>query len=192
MASLAKRKLRNSVLEARDALSEAERASKSEAIQNRLFALPQWPPDGPVLFFHTMKTEVNTVPMMKVALDASIPVSLPRMAEGGALELLMVTDLDEDLEPNAIGIREPRPGAPRVNPRDLRIVIVPGVAFDPLGYRIGYGGGYYDRLLASAPRPLRVGLAFDLQRVPSLPRQPHDVPVDVLVTESGVHIHHRR
>ncbi len=189
---MTKKEQRLEILERRDALSAEERETRSRAIREHLFSLRQWPGRGPVLFFHTMKTEVNTIPMMEEAISQEIPVALPRMAGPGRLTLHAVENLHNSLEPNDLGIMEPVETCSSVEATDLGIIIVPGVAFGPLGYRIGYGGGFYDRLLVSAPRALRVGVAFDLQRVESLLRKSHDVPVDILITESGPLTFHRR
>ncbi|MHC4778709.1 MAG: 5-formyltetrahydrofolate cyclo-ligase [Planctomycetota bacterium] len=181
-----KKELRDAVLKKRDALSPGERSEKSRAIQDLLFGLERWPPRGPVLFFHTMRTEVDTAPMMQRALDGGIPVALPRVAGDGLLELAFVTRLTEDLAESAWGIPEPTARCRGVDPSALDIIIVPGVAFDPEGYRVGYGGGFYDRLLVAAPKALRLALSFELQRVRDVPRMSHDIPADLLVTEKGV------
>lgn len=187
-----KKRLREEILARRDALDAGQRARSSRDAWTHLTALPFWPGRGAVLFFHTMKTEVETPPMIEEAVRQGIAAALPRMEPEGRLSLFRISDLSQDLEVNSIGILEPRQSCPRVETEDLSIVIVPGVAFDPLGYRIGYGGGFYDRLLSENPRPWRVALAFDLQRVPRVPRKPHDVPVDVLVTEKGARFYYRR
>jgi 5-formyltetrahydrofolate cyclo-ligase len=71
-----------------------------------------------------------------------------------------------------------------VPPSEIDCVVVPGVAFSPEGWRLGRGGGYYDATLAALPRALRVGVAFEVQLVPTVPREPHDVALDAVVTES--------
>lgn len=190
--SPSKGRIRKAVLQKRDALSPEDRAASSRAIGENLTGLSVWPGKGVVLFFHSFRSEVETRPMIENALRAGLPVGLPRMAPEGKLQLFMIKDLAEDLEVNAIDIPEPRIDLPSANPTELGIVIVPGAAFDPEGYRIGYGGGYYDRLLVCAPQAHRIAVAFELQRVPALPRGPHDVPVDILVTETGSTIFHRR
>jgi len=184
-AMLEKKTIRKSILALRDALTGRERREKSLAVQRHLFGLPQWPPEGVALFFYTMRSEVITPPMIEASLAAGVEVALPRMAPGGGLHLQRVSDLGRDLAPNSLGIMEPLEVCPEVPPESIGIILVPGAAFDSKGTRVGYGGGYYDRLLALAPRAHRIALAFDLQRVPALPRSPHDIPVDVLVTESG-------
>jgi 5-formyltetrahydrofolate cyclo-ligase len=90
-----------------------------------------------------------------------------------------------DLVNGVWGIREPRDDAPQVAMADLDMVLMPGLAFDRSGNRLGYGAGYYDRLLASALRkPVRVAAAFDCQVVDAVPTGPADQPFHILVTES--------
>jgi 5-formyltetrahydrofolate cyclo-ligase len=90
----------------------------------------------------------------------------------------------------AYGIREPAPDWPLVEPAAVDLVVVPGVAFDRHGTRLGYGGGYYDRMLptirAGNPAAALVGLAYGFQVVADLPGDPHDVPVDAIATEAGL------
>lgn len=90
------------------------------------------------------------------------------------------------LRSGPFGIREPADGLP-VDPGDVDLFFVPGVGFDPLGHRLGYGKGYFDRLLSkSSVRGLKVGLAFSAQVLSTIPATPHDVPMDFLLTEKGV------
>ena len=100
------------------------------------------------------------------------------------LELHLVADLERDVASGYLGISEPRPHCPAVELSTIDWVLVPGVAFDLSGHRIGYGGGYYDRLLPSlregAPR---IAGAFELQMVERVPAAAHDLEVDAIVTE---------
>ncbi len=101
----------------------------------------------------------------------------PRRLEHYAIRLL------DDLEETALGLWEPDPARARtVDPAEAELVLVPGIAFDPLGWRIGYGAGYYDRFLATS-RAETVGLAYSLQLRAAIPHEPHDVPLDRIVTE---------
>ena len=88
------------------------------------------------------------------------------------------------LERGAFGIPEPDPGAPVITRPD--VVLVPFLAADPRGYRVGYGKGFYDRLLPELGDALRVAAGFDFQLVPEVPSAPFDVPVDVVVTDARV------
>ena len=91
-----------------------------------------------------------------------------------------------DLVRGALGAAEPPPWAPAVDPRELGCILMPGVAFSEDGLRLGRGGGYYDATLRDLPDAARVGLAFDAQIVPTLPREAHDATMDAVVTETRV------
>jgi 5-formyltetrahydrofolate cyclo-ligase len=113
-------------------------------------------------------------------------VVVPRVDRNARmLDLHSIADLDRDVVPGHLDIPEPRAECPQV-PRDaIDFVLVPGVAFDLDGRRLGYGGGYYDRLLPLlVPRAARVAGAFDIQIVERVPAAAHDVRVDTIVTES--------
>ena len=120
-------------------------------------------------------------------------LALPRVDRAThSLQLYWVNDLETDLQPGVWGIREPRPDrcvpAP---PDEIDLVLAPGVAFTPRGERLGYGGGYYDQLLAVlarfAMRPTVVAGAFDIQMATEVPLATTDVPVDIVVTENTVY-----
>ena len=110
---------------------------------------------------------------------------LPRINRAQrALELRHVVDLGADLVSGVWGIREPAERCPIMSLTKVEFMLVPGVAFTASGARLGYGGGYYDRLLASLDRRItRIAAAFQLQMVDQLPEGPHDQRVDRIVTE---------
>jgi 5-formyltetrahydrofolate cyclo-ligase len=110
----------------------------------------------------------------------------PRVTEG-RLDLFLVGSMYE-LLPGAFGVREPAPNlAHAVSPDEIDLILVPGVAFTADGARLGRGGGYYDRLLASLQGHIcKIGVCFDLQILAQLPIEPHDQHVDFLATESGL------
>ena len=120
---------------------------------------------------------------------------LPRIDRAAhRLELYRVRDTTIDTVPGVWGIREPDPSrCPPADLDEIELIVVPGVAFTPMGERLGYGGGYYDELLARWQRPPpRIAPAFDLQVVGELPTTPHDQPVDVIVTQSALFRRPRR
>lgn len=176
-----KKSLRRQILAARDGLAPAEREARSAALRDRLRSLPRWREAGTVHLFVPFGSEVDTFPLLEALLAEGRRAVLPRVAPGRRLHHCLVTAL-ADLAPGAWGIPEPGPHCAQVPPVEVELVLVPGVAFDRRGGRLGYGGGFYDGFLAECPAP-RVALAFGLQVVPEVPREPHDLLVHALVTE---------
>ena len=179
--------LRRTVLAQRDLLSAPERERRSAALTRHFLALPELRRASVVMCFVAFRSEVLTEPIIAQCLAQGKTVVAPRIMGRHHMEAFPVTDLARDLEPSVYGLREPRPDGQPVPPTVIDLVVVPGSVFDRTGHRIGYGGGYYDayseRLRAGAAR---VGLAFDLQLVDTVPSEPHDLRLDALVTESGV------
>jgi len=183
----AKRELRRVVITARDGLSPSDIRRRSEAAGSRLFALPPFQAAGTIMFFVSFGSEIDTILMIERALGLSKRVAAPRADPvSRVLTPCELRSPAEDLTPGAYGIREPKPHCPPVDPAELDLVVVPGVAWSEDGYRIGYGGGYYDRFLVHCERAARVGLAFEMQVLPGVPHGPEDLPVHILVTDARV------
>lgn len=181
----AKLAARQAMVAARDALPPAERLAASVAITGRIAALPSFIAARTVLLTLPFRSEWDTHPLIDVALTTGKTVAAPRVnRESRMLELHSLSEGARALPPGAYGIPEPEATADRVAPESVEWVLVPGVAFDRTGRRLGYGGGYYDRLLPLLGGATRVAGAFDLQLVARVPWAPHDVCVDVIVTES--------
>ena len=182
----AKRALRDQVLAARDALPAPLRPKASAAIAARIVRLPSFAAARCVLLTASFRSEWDTLPLIRAALGAGKTVALPRVdAAARMLELRAIRDPAADVAAGYQGIPEPRPGCPVVAAGAIDWVLVPGVAFDAAGRRLGYGGGYYDRLLPLlAPGAARIAGAFDLQVVARVPAAPHDLVVHAVVTET--------
>lgn len=181
--------LRRRALAARDAVPEP--GAKSRAIRERLEALDGWRRAGTLCTYVGVRSEVATLPLLADALAGGRRVAVPA-CEGAQLRLVYLTALDE-LTPARFGLLEPSPEVCLADGRAcpveaVDLFVVPGVAFDRSGGRLGYGRGFYDRLLAGArPDALRVGLAFEAQLVPSVPTDRFDLPMDLVVTERAVY-----
>ena len=181
----AKRALRDRVLGRRDALPGAQRLAAGEALRARLTALLVVAGARTMLCFASFRSEVDTTPLIAWCLARGTAVALPRIVGAHHMEAYAVTDLQRDLVAGRWDIPEPRPGLPLVDPAAIDVVIVPGSAFDRAGGRLGYGGGFYDTFLARLrPDARRIGVGFDLQVVDRVPREAHDLCVDLIVTES--------
>lgn len=184
----AKRATRRRVLALRDSLAPEVRAARSAAIAARIAALPSFVAAARVLLTFAYRSEWDTRPLIEAALATGKTVALPRVVDATRmLELHIVRDVGRSIAPSARGIPEPLPELPRVAPQDIGWVLVPGLAFDVQRRRLGYGGGFYDRLLRLlAPGTPRVSGAFDLQIVEQVPVTAHDLSVDTIVTETRV------
>ena len=182
-----KREVRRRVLEARDRLSTAELARHSAAICERAQALPELAAARTVMLYASFRSELDTSPLLAWALARGLTVCLPRILGPRHMEAYQVADPATDLQPGRWDIPEPREGAPLVPPERIDAVLVPGSLFDERGGRCGYGGGFYDAfLLRLRPGTPRIALGLELQLVPRVPCEPHDLPVDIIVTERRV------
>lgn len=179
--------LRRAMLQRRQDLPPDATAEASAAVTRRVLALPHWTQAREILAYLPIKGELDTRALAERALAEGRRLVLPRCRDGapGELDLGCVGCLDEAV-PGHYGIPEPPAGqclAPEAFAPDL--ILVPGLAFDRRGGRLGFGGGYYDRLLA---RPMAagahvVGLCYDFQLLDRLPVQDWDRPVDTVITE---------
>ncbi len=170
------------LLEARASLPRAERQRRARALLERLAeALPPLA-SRTLAFYWPIKGEIDVVRFVRGALDTLAAAALPVIVERSApLEFWQWTSRTELSSRGLWNIPTPVERLP-VQPD---IVLVPVLGFDEGCYRLGYGGGYYDRTLAVLePRPLAVGIGFDDARLPTIEPQPHDVPMDLIVTES--------
>ncbi len=185
-----KKMLRSSVLALRDSMDMTEIEEKSRIIKDRLLGLDEFLASRTVLFFLSFGKEVRTEEMVRESLALGKNVLVPKTdTKNHRLILSRLLDYDDDLAPGVWGIPEPRPKALRpVDPPEVDLVIVPGVAFDLDGNRLGYGGGYYDRLFPTLKKatPL-VALAFACQLVATVPTEEFDQQIDCLLTEESVH-----
>jgi 5-formyltetrahydrofolate cyclo-ligase len=177
----AKRRIRRQVLAARDALPPEDRAAMGGRITDRFLGLPEVEEATTAMLFWSFGSEVPTMRLIEQLHERGVAVALPRI-EGADLVAVGFAPGDPT-EPTSFGAREPAAGLSIARGR-LDVVAVPGVAFDRAGRRIGYGGGYYDRLLR-ATGAVAVALAFDVQVLgEDLPAGGTDVDVDVILTES--------
>ena len=192
--------LRRRFTELRESLTATRRASAESAIREKLFALPAWREATVICGYISVRGELNTAPILRRATDEGKTVALPVTVTGASEGRMVFRALPEGdfgrLTPARFGIPEPNESCPTLTLHELSraLILVPALAFDRDGYRLGYGGGYYDRFLDglnSAGIPVTaVGLTFSVCRVPSLPREPHDLPVHVMIDERSVTIPH--
>lgn len=184
----AKRALRTQMIAARDMLDAGLRMSASRTIAARLEALPSFAAARVVLVTLPFDSEWDTRPLALAALASGKTLVVPRV--NGAtrmLELHAISDIEHHVAPGYRGIQEPLSTLPRIDAAAIDWVLVPGVAFSPEGRRLGYGGGYYDRLMSTLkPDTSRIAGAFDAQIVTHIPAAAHDLCVEMIVTESRI------
>ena len=179
----AKKALRASVIARRDALDAKTRNRDSRIITAKLLALPQYLAAGVVCAYASFGSEFDSAAFCSDVVASGKRLLLPRINRAARmLELREVSNLGSDLVAGVWGIREPAERCPMVPPSAVEFLLVPGVAFTAAGERLGYGGGFYDRLLLglNAKTP-RIAAAFELQVVDSIPTGPNDQRVHLVV-----------
>ena len=179
---------RRTVLLRRDRMPESERVTASAAIAAEAMQLLARVPVGDIVALYAAKgTEVDTAPIDAFARARGLRVVYPRIVDG--LRRLEFHEVEIGaLVEGKFAIREPRTDAPAIELAMISAFVIPGLAFDRAGGRIGWGRGYYDATLAAAnPQALRIGLAFECQLVETAARDAHDVPLHYVVTEAAVY-----
>ena len=147
----------------------------------------------PVMLYLSMRSEVETIGLLKQLLLAGRQVCAPVVnMRDRQLIPRQICDVETTLVRHPYGMLEPKANCPIVSPSELRLIFVPGIAFDFDGNRLGYGMGFYDRFLAQCPNAVRVGLAYQAQMVSETFPQSWDVPVHRIFTENGAIIPRQR
>lgn len=179
-----KRALRAELIQVRARLTKEERAARSLRIAGRAAAVPELMACRTVALYAPLNTEVDPGEISRRLMATGARVAWPRVQPSGRILAFASCDASA-LVPGPLGALESPAGARAVELGELDAVLMPGVAFSVDGLRLGRGGGYYDATLKLVPpAALRIGLGFDVQVVPSLPREPHDVPLDLVLTEA--------
>jgi 5-formyltetrahydrofolate cyclo-ligase len=181
----AKAELRRDAIARRDALAAEVRQAAAEAIAARAFPLPVVP-GAIVSGFMPLKSEINPLPLLQKLAGAGARLALPRIVGRGHPLSMRAWAFGAPLTRGQWGIREPLADAPEVDPD---ILLVPLLAFDRAGYRIGFGAGYYDMTitaLRARKTVVAVGIAFAAQEVPAVPRTERDARLDLVLTEREV------
>jgi len=186
-----KKRLREKLLKTRDSIPHELKSAKESAIEDRLFSHSVFINAQSILMYVSFRSEVDTRKYLNDIIKLGKKLVLPLVdTRHKVLKLYEVTNPNE-LTPGYMGILEP--GILRYRRRSLKdidLVIIPGTGFDPKGNRLGYGGGYYDKLLSMESREMAnvehittVALAFEEQIGEKIPSEPHDIKVDMIVTD---------
>lgn len=180
--------MKNSIRKEMVAKREAHHSEKGHVmcveIMDRFVRLPDFNKAKCILLYASIRGEVHTDFIIQSALSLGKKVAMPvTKKESHTIELYSVSSMEE-LKMGAFGIPEPQAmPEKRVEPSEIDLAVVPGVCFDRRGYRIGYGMGYYDKLLRQVPGT-KIGLAYSFQIVDKVPEEIHDVAMDAVLTES--------
>jgi len=177
----AKSELRRRMRSVRRVLPEDARAARARALSERVVALPEYATARMLAAYVAVRGEANPAAVVAHALGAGKTVALPRV-EGSDLVFHRWSEGDVLVE-NADGIPEPSSDAAVVAPETIDLVLVPALAVDARGHRLGYGGGYYDRALPRLARAHKVAFVYDFQLLAELPDTRGDVPVDRVVSD---------
>lgn len=177
-----KHQLRKHFKALRNALTRPEIEQMSAQVMENLLSLPVLHRPGAILCYASFGSEVDTHVMIRRLLGQRRTVALPVTQRQSQTMYAAQIGSFESLRRGNFGILEPDSSAAVIEPGKLSAVLVPGLAFDRAGYRIGYGMGFYDRYLPCCPNAVRIALAYDFQLIEHLPHEMHDLPVHYIVT----------
>ena len=173
-----KKLLRKEISQKKRAMTPAQIEEKSAALARQFLACEAYRQAKTIYGYMPYNQEVRTVPILAQALKDGKQVAVPKVY-GDTMRFILLEDLTA-VEKSDMGIPEPIADEPIANdPRAL--VLMPGLAFDPAGNRMGYGGGFYDKFLQDEPQHPTVALCYDFQMLPHLDTEAHDIPVDVVL-----------
>lgn len=178
-----KKALRASIKQKRRALSIEYRQQASRKMQAELTRLPCYQAAEYIMLYMAMQDEVQLDELIAMVLKNGKKAVIPLVTGAGLMEAVELSDM-ADLVPDKYGIKTVSEEKRRlIAPDKIDLIIVPGVAFDKAGHRLGMGGGFYDRFMLRASRAVRAALAYDCQLLVSVPAEVHDLTVDYIITE---------
>ena len=173
-----KKELRRTIRERKRAMTEEEIVSRSEALGVLFTQSEAYKAAKTIYGYLPYNQEVRTIPMLEQALKDGKRVAVPKVY-GDEMKFLYLDDLTK-VSKGYAGIPEPIDDEP-VADDETALVLMPGLAFDPQGHRIGYGGGFYDKVLAAEPNHPTLALCYEFQMLPALDTEEHDIPVDTVL-----------
>ncbi|TAM28386.1 MAG: 5-formyltetrahydrofolate cyclo-ligase [Nevskiaceae bacterium] len=185
-----KSRLRAELRARRRAIVPAERLRAARRLARHYLRLRVLRQAGSVALYLPMASEIDTAPLRQALAARGVALYVPKVARGGGLRFLRLGKAGLEWHPHGM----PQPRAGKATPlRGIALVLLPLLAYDTQGRRLGQGGGYYDRALArlrGARRPLRIGLAYACQQVEALPGEAHDHPLQGVLSERGLQRFH--
>ena len=178
-----KKALRASIKQKRRALNIEYRQQASRKMQAELTRLPCYQAAEYIMLYMAMQDEVQLDELIAMVLKDGKKAVIPLVTGAGLMEAVELSDM-ADLVPDKYGIKTVSEEKRRlIAPDKIDLIIVPGVAFDKAGHRLGMGGGFYDRFMLRASRAVRAALAYDCQLLAAVPAEVHDLTVDYIITE---------
>ncbi|HEY4663068.1 MAG TPA: 5-formyltetrahydrofolate cyclo-ligase [Candidatus Humimicrobiaceae bacterium] len=183
-----KKELRKIIQNRRDSMQIRYRKKISKIIAAKFLDTVNYKNSGNILIYYPFRSEIDTTIVIKKALKDGKNIILPQVSDQ-QLELFYVNDPKKQLKKGAYGILEPNTVLCRkAKISDIDLAIVPGVGFDKNLNRLGYGGGFYDKLLLRIPKGVKkIALCFDIQVIDSIPVSKDDIKVDLLITDTGIY-----
>ncbi len=182
--------LRHAAKQRLSELSTTEQAEHARSLAPHLLADPAIAPADAILAYAAFAPELSLDPFITAAIDASKRIAIPSIDWARkSMTAHHISNLDTDLIPDRYDIRVPRAGCPVVEPAQIDVILLPGLAFDRAGNRLGRGAGFYDRYITALKdeghNPTLIGVCYHAQIVDSVPTEPHDHRVDRVITELG-------
>lgn len=168
----------------RRALSADDQKEAARAVYERLLDYVPYKRARVVMAYMAVRGEVSLAPVIGDILESGRELLLPRCEAPGIMTARKIRGM-EDLAPGAFGVPEPKAECDVIDPAEIDLILVPGVAFDPAGRRLGQGGGYYDRFLEKTPA-YRAGVCHDFALLEAVPFEVHDMTMDGVITPGGI------
>lgn len=173
-----KKALRKEIREKKQAMTQQEIVDKSAVLGQKFANCEYYQKAKTIYGYLPYNQEVRTVPMLEQAIKDGKQVAVPKVI-GDEMVFILLDDLTQ-VAPGYAGIPEPVADGP-IASDEHALVLMPGLAFDPQGHRVGYGGGFYDRFLENEPNHPTVALCYDFQMFEVLETEEHDIPVDFVI-----------
>lgn len=188
MSKEQKKQIRSTILNKRNSLSSQEIIEAEGLIIDNLLKLEQFIKSKNVFCYLSFKSEVPTPNIIKYCRQNEKNVYIPICNNDNKEMLISLYDKDTELISSSYGTKEASPKTIRISDRNiLDIALMPGAVFDSKGYRIGYGGGYYDKFFSHTKKQIyKLALAYSFQIIDEVPKDKYDIPVDCIVTEKGI------
>lgn len=178
-----KQSIRKEMFALRTKMSFPDRVKASREICDKIKQLPVYQKASSILAYFAVRNEVSLYPLIEDAWRSGKRISLPSMEQDEIIPRLFTTP--STLEEGKFHVLEPDKSCEKIDTTKLDLVLVPGVAFDQNGYRLGFGKGHYDRFFEKLPDVYKCGIAYDVQMVETIYPEVHDIAMDIVITSNG-------